>query len=582
MPPAAAFATPPRMSNVRLSFDGKSVAWLDLGAAPEQIIAFDLVNGKDRRAFNLPADFKLRDLEWADNDTLIYTASTTLQGRRDTRVKFEFARIFSADLTNGKTQMFLADDMAFQYVTGATLLATHTSKPKTAILYTLGYSRISGWAITVYEVDTLTGRGNKVDQGAQHADQWVVDPDGASMARSEWDQEQGAFSIFAKRGSGWAKIYSRHDGNRLSLDGLTADRKAIVCVGLDKDGRSKLLGIPLDGSEPRVLFEDKGAGVANVILDRLDARPIAVTLDGPEAALTYIDPASLQRLKALTGIFPGATIDILGQSKDSSMVLAETYGPESPPKYFVIDFATHKARLLGEAYPALAGAKLGKVSAITYKARDGTDIPAYLTTPAGAPDGAALPMVVIPHGGPEARDYFTFDYLAQFIASRGYLVLQPQFRGSTGFGEEFRKVGIHEWGGLMQDDVTDGVKAMIDQHLADPQRVCILGWSYGGYAALAGAAFTPELYKCAISINGVFDLPMMIAYEEKLAGERSSTVAYWREHMGSPRDPRLAEKSPSRHAAGITAHVLLIQSADDTVVPAEQSDMMGHCFRQGE
>ncbi len=124
--------------------------------------------------------------------------------------------------------------------------------------------------------------------------------------------------------------------------------------------------------------------------------------------------------------------------------------------------------------------------------------------------------------------------MTQFIASRGYLVLQPQFRGSTGFGEAFRKAGIHQWGLLMQDDVTDGVKAMIDQKLADPRRICIAGGSYGGYAALAGAAFTPDLYACAISFNGVFDLPLLQAYVVKHSGELSGSVQYWREEWGRP------------------------------------------------
>jgi dipeptidyl aminopeptidase/acylaminoacyl peptidase len=120
--------------------------------------------------------------------------------------------------------------------------------------------------------------------------------------------------------------------------------------------------------------------------------------------------------------------------------------------------------------------------------------------------------VVLPHGGPESLDYYRFDWLAQFIATRGYAVLQPQFRGSTGYGDAFRKAGEHQWGQLIQDDITDGVRALIERGVADPHHICILGEDFGGYAALAGPALTPELYACAVSINGISDLPAFLAY----------------------------------------------------------------------
>jgi dipeptidyl aminopeptidase/acylaminoacyl peptidase len=245
-----------------------------------------------------------------------------------------------------------------------------------------------------------------------------------------------------------------------------------------------------------------------------------------------------------------------------------------PPVYYLVDFQTHTAEIVGEEYPALATAKLGEVSTISYKARDGQDIPAYLTLPPGAePHG--LPLVVLPHGGPESRDYPTFDWWAQFLASRGYAVLKPQFRGSTGFGEAFRKAGYRQWGGLMQDDVSDGVAAMISRGIADPKRVCIVGASYGGYAALAGAAFTPSLYKCAVSINGVSNLPEMLGYLLR----REGPVSYWREHVGDSFDPALVAKSPGHAAQGITAAILLMHATNDTVVPFRQSEGMARALK---
>jgi dipeptidyl aminopeptidase/acylaminoacyl peptidase len=595
LPSAAAFGAPARASNVSLSFDGKSAAWLDLGSVPQRIIVFDLVNLKDRRIFLCPTGVKLRDLYWSDDDTLLFTASATRRQLGDSSIMYEFSHIFAAEVGSGKVRTLLDEQSDQTYVTGASLLAAHTTKPATVIVSSLRFnstdyhkqtgSRIpialkdSGWVSSLYEVDTRSGKSRDIDEGTQSTDQWVIDPDGKPAARSEWDQKSHDFTILVKQGMGWTQIYHRNDGNKLILYGLTVDRKAIAAVGLDQDGRSKLLAIPLDGTAPQVLFEDPEYGVASATFDRIDQRPLGVYLDGIGIEYRWIDPQYQQRAKALSKNFPSQRIYLLDQSSDRSRLILSVEAVDKPPTFYVIDFTTHKADILAEAYPALADVPLGKVSKITYKARDGSDIPAYLTTPPGITADTPRALVVLVHGGPAARDYFEFNWLAQFIASRGYLVLQPQYRGSTGFGEAFRKAGIHQWGFLMQDDVTDGVKAMIDQKLADSHRICIAGASYGGYAALAGAAFTPDLYACAISVNGVYDLPLLQVYVVKHYGELSGNVKYWREEIGSPQDPRLAEKSPSRHAASVKAPVLLMQSTDDTVVPVEQADAMAAALR---
>jgi dipeptidyl aminopeptidase/acylaminoacyl peptidase len=219
------------------------------------------------------------------------------------------------------------------------------------------------------------------------------------------------------------------------------------------------------------------------------------------------------------------------------------------------------------------------VESITYKARDGTVIPAHLTLPPGA-ETRNLPLVVLPHRGPEARDYAEFDWWAQFLATRGYAVLQPQFRGSTGFGDAFRLAGRRQWGGLMQDDVTDGVHALIERGIADARRICVVGAAYGGYAALAGAAFTPDLYACAVSINGVANLSDMLQYEEELGGSESNRAGYWRDSIGPRLDPSLDAHSPVKAAARVRAPVLILYSADDTVVPPSQSQDMAHALKE--
>ncbi len=304
---------------------------------------------------------------------------------------------------------------------------------------------------------------------------------------------------------------------------------------------------------------------------------------GTTAQVHWLDATAQHRQEVLDRSFPGRAVETYGWTVDGTKVLARVESPSSAPVYYLIDFTSHRADIAAEEYPALADVKLGELKQLTYKARDGTDIPAYLTVP---PERAAGPgpLIVMPHGGPNERDYPTFDWLVQFLVSRGYSVLQPQFRGSTGFGAAFERAGYRQWGGLMQDDVTDGVRAMIAQGIADPHRICIVGMSYGGYAALAGAAFTPELYACAISVNGVSDLRALLSETtpQPAIGAHviSAASSVWRERIGSVGDRLLDTKSPIHAVAAVKAPILVIYGNSDGVVPIEQSIRMSQALKE--
>jgi len=184
--------------------------------------------------------------------------------------------------------------------------------------------------------------------------------------------------------------------------------------------------------------------------------------------------------------------------------------------------------------------------------------------------------VINPHGGPHSYDRLGFDWLPQALASRGYLVVQPQFRGSTGFGSAHWQAGFGQWGKLMQDDITDAVAALTQEGLIDPARVCIAGASYGGYAALAGGAFTPELYRCVVSIAGVSDLPAMLAEEERNKEKYDWRLEYWKTSMvsGDAKREDLDAVSPVHYAEKFKAPVLLLHGEDDRVVYYSQSSAM--------
>jgi dipeptidyl aminopeptidase/acylaminoacyl peptidase len=230
--------------------------------------------------------------------------------------------------------------------------------------------------------------------------------------------------------------------------------------------------------------------------------------------------------------------------------------------------------VIAKAYPDLSPADLGEEKPYPYKSRDGLDIHAYLTLPPGkAPKN--LPTVIFPHGGPAYRDRLAFDWWAQFMASRGYAVLQPNFRGSSGYGVTFRDAGNGQWAGKVQDDITDGVHKLIADGIADPKRICIVGASYGGYAALAGATFNPNQYACAISYAGIADLQLFIDRDVYVGGDESESSSLWEARIGAGKSEtsKLDAMSPYAHADQVKIPILLIHSSKDVTVPIEQSQI---------
>ena len=251
--------------------------------------------------------------------------------------------------------------------------------------------------------------------------------------------------------------------------------------------------------------------------------------------------------------------------------------------YFLLDRETSALTHVAASRPDIPTEAVGEVLTIEYKARDGLDIPGVMTVPNGS-DMKNLPAIIMPHGGPESHDEVEFDFMAQYFASRGYLVFQPNFRGSDGFGTAFTEAGYGGWGGVMQQDITDGVQALKNGGMIDPERVCIVGWSYGGYAALAGGAFTPDLYKCVAAIAPVSDLPKMLYQEKRDHGKHHWVLSYWEKAManGDATRETLREKSPAMFAENFQAPVLLIHGKDDLVVKINQSRIMKKALERAD
>ena len=313
--------------------------------------------------------------------------------------------------------------------------------------------------------------------------------------------------------------------------------------------------------------------VAYVRLDLRGEEVFELGYTNEEIASEVFDPEWRAVRNAMQEEFPGSRSFIAAIAEDRSRVVVGVGSEVMPNRYYLYKTKNKQWARISVSYPNLGEDNLSPVIDVSYEARDGLNIPGYLTLPNGVSleDAKQLPFVIHPHGGPHARDFKRFDWLVQMLTNQGYGVLQMNFRGSTGYGLGFEEAGRKQWGQAMQDDITDGTQWLIDQGIADPKRICIMGGSYGGYAALMGAAKEADLYKCAVSLNGVSDLPALLKLVQRFIGGRYATRFVgdlWQDRK------MLKENSPRRLANQISIPVLLVHGEDDRVVSVQQSRSM--------
>jgi dipeptidyl aminopeptidase/acylaminoacyl peptidase len=575
-PSAEVFGALPAESFAVLSPDAHWIAWKDETQRKPRIVIFDLNARRIQRMEALPEQTRLRGLLWSDNETLLATVSKAGEVQVTTHLAGAYSLTIALNPTSDGSVMLPS---SIGHATGiamtkkARMIRAHTAKPHTVIMSV---------GAQLLEVNTITGRAEQIKYGNEHTVGWAVDREGKPLAREDWDGKKQAFRVYALNEDSITEILRADDTSAPLLAGLLPDDSALVLLANNGHAHQSAWMIPLDGSPQRLLAEDPDADITVAYTDAHTGAIVGFYVSGTKTNVHWLDPAAQHRQEVLQRSFPNSKVEVYGWTIDGAKTLALVQTTSSPPIYYLIDFNTHRADIAAEEYPALAGVKLGELKEITYKARDGTDIPAYLTLPAEAVSGLH-PLVVLPHSYANGRDLPYFNWIVQFLASRGYAVLQPQFRGSAGFGEAFEKAGYRQWGGLMQDDVSDGVRAMIDQKIADPQHVCIVGFAYGGYAALAGAAFTPELYACAISVNGISDLRSMlnetVPQSTPFVTKISAYMSGWTERIGAPGDPVLVKKSPIHSIASIKAPILIIYGSSDSEVPNAQSLKMEEALR---
>ena len=384
-------------------------------------------------------------------------------------------------------------------------------------------------------------------------------------------------------------VYLKPAGGSVDVSDTQWFRDGFRPAAFEADPRYAIAVGPVDGNTRGVVRLDM---VTGEILETLHHRPdydvfpmfdadtnklIGFTSVVFKAGHLYTDPEWAMLQRSVDHVFKDRNNYFATTTPDRSVLVIHSASDVDAGTLYVWNRDSRGVSMLARTRPGLPPELMSEMKPVTYTARDGLQISGFLTIPRET-TAERLPLVVMPHGGPWSRDGWGFDFLVQLMASRGYAVLQPNFRGSVAQGQAFEEAGQKQWGGKMQDDVTDGVRWLIDQGVADPDRVCIVGWSYGGYAALMGAIKTPDLYRCAVSINGVANLP-------KLA-KRYGFSASWRRYVDEKvglEGERMKTVSPHHQADRIKVPVLIVHAKDDHRVPFEHGrDLAGRLADAGK
>lgn len=327
-----------------------------------------------------------------------------------------------------------------------------------------------------------------------------------------------------------------------------------------------------------MLYENSRVDAGGLVFDRVN-RKLAGFRDDSPASVTWIDPDWKHLQESIDAAMPKTHNYLRWARDETSRVVVFTESETQPPVYYLLDRKTHKMEEVAAAYPDLDEKELSPRQRVQYVARDGLTIPAYLTMPRRAA-GARPPLIVDIHGGPFVRGArFGYNEDAQFFASRGYAVLQPNFRGTTGYGAAFEQAGWKQWGLAMQDDITDGVKWLIDNGKVDGDRVCLFGASYGGYATLWGLEREPRMFRCGVAFVAVSDLDLLfdVNWSDTNRNDRyGSSTNFYKRTIGDPdRDrEKLREVSPLYHVDRIQAPLLLAYGAADVRVPLIHGNRM--------
>jgi dipeptidyl aminopeptidase/acylaminoacyl peptidase len=585
---AAAFGARPSVANLTLSPDGKSVAYVAPGVGPGSTL-FTLRLEKDakfRRA--LAVDGKpvhLGECRWVSNDRLACSVYGVV---KDPKYLLPFTRLMAINADGSNVQM-LSTQINFYtrgYMLGGGEIIDWLPDQDGAVLMSRGYlpddhvgTHIASTkeGLGVDYVDTRTLKIKAVESPKEGAFEYLTDGRGTVRVmglragrNSGIGQDTGVFRFLyrSSESAQWRKLGEYNSVDRTGFEPYAVDaERNIAYGGKKKDGRMAIYSVTLDDSlHEELIYARPDVDVVDLIRIGRRRRVVGVSYSTDVRKAVFFDPDLDKLTTSLSKALPNnPAVRIVDSSVDETVLLVHASRDDNPGSYFLFDRPSRQLRPLFEVREELSGVKLATVTPITYPAKDGTQVPGYITFPPGKENTKGLPAIVMPHGGPGARNEWAFDWLAQFYAASGFVVLQPNFRGSSGYGDAwYHDNGFRSWP-IAIGDVLDAGRWLVAQGIADPSKLGIVGWSYGGYAALQSAVTDPGVFKAVVAIAPVTDLDDL---REEWRGWSNHELES--NYIGDG----VREASPAENANKIKVPVLLFHGKLDRNVAVGESEHM--------
>jgi len=567
---ATAFGKVPYLWGAHLSPDGSKVSFLHMVEAGVPVAYVMSLDGEPTPVMaSTSGKFDIYWCRWANNERLLcgfYGID------RDRGLLFPVTRLVSVNIDGSDVRVLLQNQLKNKRTQYQDDIVDWLPEDPRHVLVEIPSDKGSG----VSSLNIYTGRNNVIEREREGTREWISDGHGMVRLRKYLSAQKRKWYFRLADSEQWSVL---HESRMDDIDddyypiGFGQNRNALL-VYKSHNGHLALMSEDLEKKhEEQVVFSHSAVDIRSTMMLGKFQRLVAVGYATDKPHMQYFDKNVEAIIERISQVFPDKLVSVIDESWDKKFYLVLIGSDRDPGSYYRFDLQGKRLEEIFPRRPELEGRELAVMKPISYRARDNVEIPGYLTLPVNA-DNKALPTVIMPHGGPESRDVWDFDWLSQYMAAKGYAVLQANFRGSGGYGEAWAgEGGFRQWHRAV-NDINDGAAWLINEGIADSERICIVGWSYGGYAALLSNIEAPDLYQCTVSIAGVTD-PWTLIKDSRYFLNRKAVT----EFVGTE-DETINQGSPLRRVKEFQGPVMLFHGDRDINVDVRHSKIMHKALKK--